>query len=223
MEFPDTSDALIALLRNLGAPIALVILVGFALAGASWVQLGIGTVRGGRAAAKTVTDAFVQRTTQYRRDLLKFLGVAVVFCSVAVFGARLGLAYPMLFGATNVERGWLQILGSWDMDAAWYVIATAGSVLLLGLSQIGRIRFLRIVLLVGWVPVLLAGLGIGVQWTIGFAGSLIAVVLTGAQNDDYTVATTVACGVIASMTILPIWLGSHLLDTSERLKPAAPT
>ncbi|TFD65595.1 hypothetical protein [Cryobacterium sp. Hb1] len=220
MEFLDTGDAMLALLRTFGAPTAVVILVGFALAAASWIQLGIGTVQGGRAAAVAVNDAMRQRTTAHRRSFLRFLAIAALFCAISVAGARLGLRYPVMFGAENVDWGWADILSSWDVEASWYLGAAAGSAFLLGYSRIANIRFLRIVLALVWIPVLMAGMTVGAQWAIGFAGSLIAVVLTGFDDEEYRIATTISCAIIATTTLLPIWLGSFIWSESEKIYPA---
>jgi hypothetical protein len=225
MEFPGPDDVPTLFLQAIGAPLVVVTLVAFALFVTSWVQFGVSAARHGSAAARSVATFVEQRTTRQKRRQVVFVLLAVPFTILVVAGARLGPLYLGKPPSNPVweDWAWIEILSTWDSEAGWYLLATGVSVFLLGLSQIARLTFLKVLLAVAWTPVLLAGALVGIIWVVAFAGNALMWGLTslsGDSVDEYTFATAAGFFILGLTHWGPPYLGTLLWGlSSEAFSP----
>lgn len=229
MEFPGPDDVPSLILQAIGAPVVVVTLVAFALFVTSWIQFGMSAARHGSAAARSVATFVEQRTTRQKRRQVIFVLLAVPFTILVVAGARLGPLYiaPLFGGPIQYsiwqDWAWIGVLSTWDAEATWYLLAAGASVFLLGLSQIAKLTFLKILLAVAWTPVLLAGALIGIIWVIAFAGNALMWGLTSLSQmprDEYTFATAAGFFILGLTHWGPPYLGMLLWSFSpEAFRP----
>jgi hypothetical protein len=223
-----TPDAfLLQVLVWLGAPTLFVFLVSLAITSASWINTTRDVAKYSAAAGRSITTMVREKSSAQFRARVKLVFAGGAFVALVFSGAKFGplmfepdaSGYSLSSGVLyDMSEVWPRILGyeNWTPLSQWATLGALASVVLLLFARLSGWGALQVPLYIAWVPIFVAGFGLG---AITALVGLLVLIMGLFHTSGYTVEMAQLYGVWVAISWGIPFLGTQILWLSEEAFP----